>query len=56
MKTVAVSDETDELVEELQQNLEYTPTKKEILDKAVKEFHGSNMDVTSSDEADEEGE
>lgn len=39
MKTVAVPDTTDEQIEELQDVLPWSPDKKDIVAKAVEEFH-----------------
>jgi len=38
MNTVAVDDETDKTIEELQDELPWSPSKKDIVAKAVEEF------------------
>lgn len=43
MNTVAVEDETDDQIEELQDELPWSPSKKDIVAKAVEEFYDKKI-------------
>jgi len=48
MVTVAIDDETNDKVEELQKQLPWSPTKKEIIGEAVKSLHNKKTEEGQS--------